>query len=324
MIPLPVAPRLAALRGVPHAIPYQGSKRVLAHAIVPLLPDRTADLIEPFAGSAAVSIAASHLGIPRRVRLRDVNAPLIGLWRRILDEPDALADDYATLWEAQRPDPDRFYRRVRDEFNAGHDPHLLLYLLARCVKASVRYNRLGEFNQAADRRRLGARPSAMRDRIRGASRVLTGADVAAGDYRAALTGAAPADVVYLDPPYQGVSASRDQRYMRGLDREEFYAALREAVGAGVSFLLSYDGSTGPKRYGPAVPPELDLLALAVPAGPSAQATLNGRRLPTVESLYLSPALRDRLGGEARVLDRLSGGRPLPHRHVSAGSGRSNG
>ncbi|MDP9791913.1 DNA adenine methylase [Catenuloplanes nepalensis] len=323
MIPLPAAPRLAALRGVPHAIPYQGSKRVLAHAIVPLLPEGTADLIEPFAGSAAVSIAASHLGIPRRVRLRDVNGPLIALWRRILDEPDAIADDYAAVWEAQRPDPDAFYRRARDDFNAGHAPHLLLYLLARCVKASVRYNRHGEFNQAADRRRLGARPALMRARIRATSRALAGADVAAGDYRAPLTGAGPADVVYLDPPYQGVSASKDHRYMRGLHRDEFYAALRDAVGAGVSFLLSYDGSTGEKRYGPAVPPELDLLALAVPAGTSAQATLNGCPLPTVESLYVSPALRDRLGGTARVLERLSGGRPpVPPRDPAAAPERS--
>jgi DNA adenine methylase len=44
-------------------------------------------------------------------------------------------------------------------------PDYFLYLLARCVKGSVRYNANGEFNQSPDNRRKGMRPDFMRSNI---------------------------------------------------------------------------------------------------------------------------------------------------------------
>lgn len=44
---------------VPHPIPYQGSKRNLAKQILSFFPNDTRVLFEPFAGSAAISIAAA-------------------------------------------------------------------------------------------------------------------------------------------------------------------------------------------------------------------------------------------------------------------------
>ncbi|MFD1319922.1 DNA adenine methylase [Micromonospora sonneratiae] len=301
MTPAPIAPRrLASLNRVPHAIPYQGSKRRLAHAIVPLLPKETESLLEPFAGSAAISIAATHLSIPKMAVISDINEPLMALWQRILDGPTALADDYELLWEAQHADPRRYYDEVRAKFNATREPHFLLYLLARCVKSSVRYNRQGEFNQGADNRRLGARPQIMRRRLEGTSKTLAGSTALTRDYRAALETAGVDDVVYLDPPYEGVSKARDHRYMAGLSRAEFVECLRGAIERSVSFILSYDGTTGTKRYGNPLTETLDLTHLHLYAGKSSQATLNGRTAHTVESLYLSPALVTRLGGTDAV------------------------
>ena len=45
---------------VPHPIPYQGSKRNLAPAILGYFPGGVATLIEPFAGSAALTLATAH------------------------------------------------------------------------------------------------------------------------------------------------------------------------------------------------------------------------------------------------------------------------
>src|SRR5207253_11286383 len=58
--------------------------------------------------------------------------------------------------------------------NRTRRPHHFLYLLARCVKASVRYNADGEFNQSPDNRRMGALPETMREQILGASFLLKG------------------------------------------------------------------------------------------------------------------------------------------------------
>jgi DNA adenine methylase len=305
--PTQLVPRqLPALADVPHVLPYQGSKRRLAHAIVPLLPADTARLVEPFAGSAAVSLAARHLRIGHAARLGDINEPLVELWREILGDPGALADEYQRMWLEQRDDPRAYFVAVRAAFNRGHSPRDLLYLLARCVKAAVRYNGDGDFNQGADHRRLGVRPHLMRDRLTRASGVLAGSRVLVADYVDLLADAGAGDVVYLDPPYQGVSAARDHRYVAGLPRDEFVGQLASAVDRGTSFLVSYDGRSGDRLYGEPLPAELGLLHLHLRAGTSSQATLNGLAAVTVESLYVSPALVRRNGGTDAILRRLGG------------------
>lgn len=274
----------------PHPIPYQGSKRaqaarILAH--IGRLPARPARLIEPFAGSAAVTLAAAQQGIADRYLLGDSLAPLAALWARIIADPIPLAERYAALWR-DGSDPDH-YRAVRDAFNRDPDPAKLLYLLARCVKGAVRFNRRGEFNQAADRRRRGMTPERARAELLGAHRLLTGrADVTAGDYAALLAQATPADVVYLDPPYEGTSGARDQRYARILDRDRLIADLAALQARDIPTLLSFDGSRGAQTYGTPLPDALGLRREAITLGRSAQSTLLGRTDITVESLYLSP------------------------------------
>jgi len=304
--PTPLAPRrLPQLVGVPHALPYQGSKRRLAHAIVPLLPPDTARVVEPFAGSAAISVAARYLRIGGSAWISDINAPLMALWRDILDTPGALAAAYQRMWRDQTTDPQVYFADVRRAFNATHEPRHLLYLLARCVKAAVRYNRDGEFNQGADHRRLGARPEIMRRRLLHTSAALAGSHVEVAGYESVLAGADKDDVVYLDPPYQGVSVTRDHRYVAGLPRDAFVAQLAAAIDRGTSFLVSYDGASGGKSYGTPLPAELGLMHLHLDAGTSSQATLNGRVASTIESLYVSPALVRRNGGRDALIARLT-------------------
>lgn len=81
----------------PHPFPYQGSKRAIAGHILSYLPAGAGRLIEPFAGSAAVSLAAAARRRARRFWLNDSNAPLMALWAEILERPEALAADYARL-----------------------------------------------------------------------------------------------------------------------------------------------------------------------------------------------------------------------------------
>jgi len=218
------------------------------------------------------------------------------LWQSIIQSPETIATAYERLWKAQHGRQRTYYDLVRDKFNRTHKPHYLLYLLARCVKASIRYNSDGEFNQSPDNRRLGMHPETMQREILATSRLRTGkATVTTGDYRQTLEEAGPEDVVYMDPPYQGVSLNRDPRYIDLLDFEAFTASLRNLNERGVSFILSYDGKTGDKSYGKPLPKALDLIHIQIDAGRSSQATLLGRNFNTYESVYLSPALVERIG-----------------------------
>ena len=280
---------------VPHPIPYQGSKRNLAPAILAYMPDDTRCLIEPFAGSAAVSLAAARSGKARSFRLNDINRPLVRLWQEIIERPQEIADAYEQCWNEQQGRERKYYVEVRDCFNHTHEPALFLYLLARCVKASVRYNSSGEFNQSPDNRRQGARPATMREHVAGASCLLKGrTELSAAEYADLFANVKAQDVVYMDPPYQGVCGERDRRYIGGIETGQFIETLRTLNANNVSYILSYDGQTGGKSFGKPLPATLNLTHILLEAGRSSQATLLGRDDHTIESLYLSPALVARL------------------------------
>jgi DNA adenine methylase len=219
----------------------------------------------------------------------------MNLWREIVEHPEDTSSKYRKLWFAQLDDPRSFYIRVRDEFNKTGKPELFLYLLARCVKASVRYNSRGEFNQSADNRRKGMKPETMRKHILGASLLLrSNTEITAMDYREVLEKPTPEDVVYMDAPYQGVCGKRNSRYLESVDVVEFIEALDKLNQRGIRYLVSYDGRTGDKTYGKVLPEELNLTLIELYAGRSSQATLLGRKDITIESLYLSPTLTDEL------------------------------
>lgn len=276
---------------VPHPIPYQGSKRQLAGKILAYFPRRIHRLVEPFAGSAALSLAASCHGRATSFWINDAHRPLIDLWQAIIHRPDELSAEYALLWKEQAGRERTYYDEVRTEFNRSHRPDLFLYLLARCVKAAIRYNSNGEFNNSPDNRRKGAMPAAMRGRVLGASRLLRDrTQLTAHDYTSVVAECTEEDLIYMDPPYQGVCKNRDSRYAPQIRRNAFCDVLNDLNKRHCRYLVSYDGRTGAKVYGRPMPASLGLVCIELHAGRSTTSTLQGKADDTYESLYLSPTL----------------------------------
>ena len=286
---------------------YQGSKRLIAPAILQklrLAPDSV--LVEPFAGSAAVSIRAAIEKRGRSFWINDTNEPLIDLWQAIIEDPDRLMNHYSELWHAQTNDPKRFYIEVRERFNDTHKPADFLYLLARAVKGAVRYNSAGQFNQSPDNRRLGTHPQTLAKRVRLISYVLKERTrLTSIDYREMPAFFEPGQVWYMDPPYEGVSSTRNSRYSRVVNRSKFENFLREIIDLRVPFVLSYDGQTGMKTYGSPLPTELGLERIEVDAGRSTSATLLGRMDRTTEVIYVSPELQGSVGYSESKLEQLA-------------------
>lgn len=275
---------------IPHPIPYQGSKRLLAGVILSFAPGGSLRLIEPFAGSAAVTLAAASRGTAQHYIIADGLEPLASLWKEILNRPESIASNYDFIWRGQEGRSAEHYLEMRDRFNQTGDPACLLYLLARCVKNAVRFNKDGQFNQSADHRRKGMHPVRMRNNIRAAAALLSGrSEVRCADFSETIEDARKDDLIYLDPPYQGVSRTRDLRYYKQVTVETLASQLERLNCRDICYLLSYDGSCGEKSYGMPLPAELGLKRVMIEVGISAQSTLAGRRERTVESLYLSPA-----------------------------------
>jgi DNA adenine methylase len=276
---------------VPHPIPYQGSKRRLATAILSHVPpNQYFRLIEPFAGSSAVTLAAAYHKTFRSYIVGDALEPLIRLWQSIIDDPGPVARQYEALWQRERSKPIDAYYEIRSEFNADRHPAKLLYLLARCVKNAVRFNPAGDFNQSPDKRRTGTKPKTMKAELFAAHRLLAGKCQAMhADFSTLFSWAQEGDFYYLDPPYQGTSGGRDRRYIAGVSRDQMIKGLSILNERRIPFILSYDGSCGETDYGEPLP-ETVARRILLDVGRSSQATLNGRDDVTVESLYVSHVL----------------------------------
>ena len=280
----------------PHIVQYQGSKRILAPQIMQYMPKHFNRLIEPFSGMAAISIAVAQTRRTAQYYINDLNAPLVNLLKTAVEEPHALIEKYTPLWNKQFEYGDEhanhFYD-VRAQFNEGDEsPENMLYLLARCVKGAVRYGKEGKFNQSPDKRRHGTNPRNIESNVHSVSSLLKGkSKFSALDYREIFEMAQPGDLVYMDPPYQGVTNTRDNRYFSGVPFVEFADALELLNKKNVDFLISYDGECGGKEYGEELPAELGCKKMLLNAGISSQATLLGRKEITFEALYVSRNLQ---------------------------------
>jgi len=278
----------------PHLVQYQGSKRTLARQILQFSPNTIDRLVEPFAGTAAISIATAAEERCHHFWLNDLNQPLIELLKLVIEDPEQISETYTHLWNEQHSDSIGHYFKIREKFNQTRDPKLFLYLLGPCVKGSVRYNAQGLFNQSPDKRRKGTQPATMSKNIAGISSLLKGkCNFTCLDYREVLKQVRPSDLIYLDPPYQGVCNHRDPRYFSVIDFDDFVVAIEDLNQRNIRFLISYDGQRGNKKFGQLLPKHLGLQRIELKTGKSSQSTLLGREETTIESLYLSSNLSDK-------------------------------
>lgn len=281
----------------PHIVQYQGSKRNLAPQILRYIPQKFNRLIEPFAGMAAITIAVSSQNRADRYLLNDLNKPLVNILEESITNPQRLIDNYTKVWCEQLTfeggSVEHFYK-VREDFNKGNQCAAnMLYLLARCVKGSVRYSSSGMFNQSPDKRRMGTNPKNLARNVYMISSLLKGkTEFMSNDYREVTKNAKSGDIVYMDPPYQGVCTSRDCRYFSGIDFNEFVDCVEDLNRRGIDFIISYDGTCGDKQYGQDLPAELGLKKVMLNAGLSSQSLLLGKKETTREVLYLSRNLRN--------------------------------
>jgi len=280
---------------IPHIVQYQGSKRLLAPQILQYMPQKFNRLIEPFSGMAAITIATAKENRAEQYIINDINESIIHILQMTIDSPTMLIEKYTKLWSEQFTfiggHIEHFYK-VRDRFNDGEQTaEIMLYLIARCVKGSVRYGKTGKFNQSPDKRRHGTSPKNISVNIHQISTLLKGkVSFSTLDYREIFELAQQGDIVYLDPPYQGVTNSRDSRYLKGLGYEEFSESIAVLDKRGIDYIISYDGECGGREYGRDLPSSLNCIKYMLNAGTSTQSTLLGKNDITYESLYVSKSI----------------------------------
>lgn len=203
---------------------------------------------EPFLGGGAVFFALHEAGLIRHASLADSNADLIATYQTVRDDVEgvitalgALSDGYLALESSQRG---LYYYEVRNQRHLRRPDRKaarLLFLNKTCYNGLYRVNSKGHFNVPHGRY---VRPTILdAERLREASAALSGAELHAEDFAAACARARPGDFVYLDPPYQPLSATSQFTKYTGADfdfadQERLRDAFDDLTSRGVRALLS--------------------------------------------------------------------------------------
>jgi len=175
---------------------WPGGKRWFVCNYADLLPVEYGTYIEPFLGAGAIYI---HLK-PARALLGDINPELIGAYRAIQEDWQALESSLRYRQRRHREDPDGYYYWLRGKSSSDlvRRASRLIYLNRTCFNGIYRVNRQGQFNV----------PRGTKDKVvietddfKSMAEVLAGAELVAGDFEALIDRAGAGDFVFSDPPY---------------------------------------------------------------------------------------------------------------------------
>lgn len=249
---------------------WAGGKRQLLDEIYARFPAEYEQYHEPFFGGGAVFFDLE----PDDGTVNDTNPRLVNFYRVLRDHPDELVSRLRTFDDPDAdPDPEQdftdenwkgkdigeYFYQQRARFNrraygdgewpqTDHDrteeAALLLYLNRTCYNGLYRENSNGGFNVPIGR--YSDPDWVMADRVSAASRALADTDIRNEDFEYTLEAAQTGDLVYLDPPYQPMSATANfaEYSADGFGREDQQRLLETVTqldNDGVSFILSNSG-----------------------------------------------------------------------------------
>lgn len=199
-------------------VKWAGGKTQLLGQFRPAYPRKFNVYYEPFLGGGAVFFDLSESRRIAKAVLNDANKDLMNLWAAVKEDVDGLVGQIESL---QPHVSDRSYYNaarkkfsqisIRDEFLSEPNIEkaaLLVYLNKTCYNGLYRVNSKGEFNvpfgryknpRLLDHGNLLAVNRLLKDK--GGVRLMS------TDFESALDGASEGDFVYLDPPYQPLSAT---------------------------------------------------------------------------------------------------------------------
>jgi len=205
---------------------WAGGKRQLLPALAQHYPSRFGRYFEPFFGSGAVFFDLLSRGVldGRPVHLSDANPDLVGCYRTVRDDTDAVVEALQRLEREHRRRGDDLYYEVRDgRFNparatllgagsaatvAGYTPDLaamLVFLNRTGFNGLFRLNRQGAFNVPVGRY---TNPRICDPgHVHAVANALRRKDVTfdCRPFDEALANADSGDFVYCDPPYEPLS-----------------------------------------------------------------------------------------------------------------------
>jgi DNA adenine methylase len=201
---------------------WAGNKNRVKHHIVPRLP-KGRRLVEPFAGSCAISLASDF----ESYLIADTNADLIDMYQFIKIDANAVIEEAEKLFVPSNNEAEAFYR-LRLEFNEAvtslRKSALFIYLNRHCFNGLCRYNASGGFNVPFGKYSGPSCPSA--DILRFAE-FAKRCEFHHQSFQDTFSMTVSGDVIYCDPPYIPLSATSN-----------FTSYSKDAFGPDLQILLA--------------------------------------------------------------------------------------
>jgi DNA adenine methylase len=206
---------------------WAGNKSSIIEKIAPCLVGET--LIEPFAGSCAVSLNTNF----KKYICNDINADMINMYQLIQKNPTEfikLAQDFFLNGNEET----RFYE-LRELYNNTPDKNLksalFLYLNRHCFNGLCRYNSKGKFNVPFGKFKAPYFPE--KEIIEFHDYTKNNFVFLNEDFSELFKQADENTVIYCDPPYEGTV-----KYKNGINHIEFWEWCRNKSKEGHTLFVS--------------------------------------------------------------------------------------
>lgn len=217
---------------------WAGGKSQMLKSMLPLFP-KGRRIVEPFAGSAVVSLNAG-MGA---ALVCDSNADLIDVYLQLQSRGEEFIAEAKELFTPQFNTEAAFYA-LREEFNSGPAPSrkaaLFIYLNRHGFNGLCRYNASGRFNVPYGKYKGPGFPE---QELRGFHAASSRMEFRAQPFQQTFQQQQPGDVYFCDPPYVPLSktASFTAYSTGGFSMElqtELAELARKAAAAGGTVLIS--------------------------------------------------------------------------------------
>lgn len=188
---------------------WAGGKRRIQKTLITLLPEKFELYYEPFFGGGALYFALQTDNRAQEAVISDLNTDLTNFYSVVRDTPDTLIQKLSNIEFKNTADHYYAARKYFNSISEDEDPvlkaALLIYLNRHCYNGLFRVNSKGEFNVPFGRYKNPGMPSV--SSIKETSTALQSAIIFNADFEEALQSAGSGDLVYLDPPYDPLSAT---------------------------------------------------------------------------------------------------------------------
>ncbi len=185
-------------------VKWAGGKRQLVEELKKKIPHKYNRYLEPFVGAGALFFELK----PKTAYISDINDELIGVYRVIRDEVEALIRTLGT----HRNEEEYFYQ-IRNvdrkgeykNWSAVKKAARFIYLNRTCYNGLYRVNSKGFFNVPYG---FYKNPKIVdKDTLRACSELLKDTEIVHGSFWLVLDKVGANDFVYFDPPYYPLNAT---------------------------------------------------------------------------------------------------------------------